>query len=63
MQKKQTKMEGGTEWHLPKIGKQVGMQFQIGSECGWGWNSFVYDANRPAILKGNLVKLGVDGNQ
>ena len=23
---------------------------------------FVYDANRPAILKQNLVRLGMDGN-
>ena len=46
------------------IGEQVGMRFQTGGECGQGWNRVVvYDANRPAILKWNLVGLGVDGNR
>ena len=46
------------------IGRQVDMQFQIGGECGRGgiWQ-FVFDANRPVILKVNLVRLGMDGNQ
>ena len=30
----------------------------IGVESG-----FVYDAYRPAVLKGNLVRLDVDGNR
>ena len=29
---------------------------------GGGIWQFVYDANRPAILKGNQVRLGVDGD-
>ena len=46
-----------------RIGERVGMQFQIDNECGQRWvMNFVYDINRPAILKRNLVGLGVDGN-
>ena len=46
------------------IGEQVGMRFETGGECGRGgirWSE--YDANRPAILKWNLMGLGVDGNR
>ena len=45
-------------------GGHVGLEFQIGGKYGRGgiWQ-FVYDTNRPAILKGNQVRLGVDGNR
>ena len=35
---------GGNGYLVPEcdmIGGQVGMQFQIGSKCGWGWNLVV----------------------
>ena len=46
------------------IGGQVCIQFQIDGESGRGWNlEICYDADRPATLKGNLVRLCVDGNR
>ena len=41
---------------------KVGIQFKICGECGRrGIWQFVFDDNRPAILKKNLVRLGVHG--
>ena len=38
--------------------------FKLAANVVRGGNmEFVYDANRPAILKWNLVGLGVDGNR
>ena len=45
------------------IGEQIGMQFQIGDGYHDRWSQKVcYDADRLAILKGDLVGLCVDGN-
>ena len=39
------------------------MQFKVGGKCGeCGVRKLVYNTNRPAILKMDLVGLSVDGN-
>ena len=41
----------------------IGGQFQTGGKCHWGGlRKLVYDTNRTAILKRDLVRLYVDGN-
>ena len=45
------------------IGGQVGMQFQICNEYGQEWSQkLVYDMDRPAVIKRDLVRLCVNGN-
>ena len=58
----QGKINGCLYWETIWIEVQVGMSFQIDDRHGRGGiREFVYNVDRPAFLKRELIGFGVDG--